>query len=272
MKFINWNNRATLKTYPTMVDPAKGDILYFHGGGFIFGENTDLPSYHTEMITKAGYNILAFNYPLAPEARFTDIIEYVFNTVNSYVKTSNKPYFLWGRSAGAYLSLLVTSMGLTLKPQGIISYYGYGLLVPDWYNSPSQHYLTYPLVDHQVVKNLEGIQSIFSAPINPRFLIYLYARQTGTWLKTISSTTEEDFLENFSLKNVDFQVFPPVLLAHSKRDTDVPYEESLVLHQRIKNSTLLTFQTEGHDFDKKTDTLHTFKLLKETIRFLDANL
>lgn len=272
MEFVDTKNKTEPIIYKSQEENIKGNIFYFHGGGFIFGVNSDLPDYHIDMITKSGYNIYAFNYPLAPESGFSEIINFTIESINLYAKNLDAPYFLWGRSAGAYLCLLATSCGLDIKPNGIISYYGYGLLVPHWYNSPSDFYLKYSLLEYNLVKDLIGSKVIYSAPINPRFLLYLYGRQTGKWLNTISNMDVALFLDKYSLRDTDFSQFPPVLLAHNTKDTDVPYEESLALHSKIDNSKLLTFTTEEHDFDKNTQSPNTFKLIKETIQFLDENI
>ena len=39
--------------YDDQVD-LKASILYFHGGGFLYGSREDLPELHIETITKAG--------------------------------------------------------------------------------------------------------------------------------------------------------------------------------------------------------------------------
>ena len=63
------------KIYKSNSRNIKGNIFYFHGGGLLFGSKLDLPEYHIESITNAGYNILSFNYLLAPESDFNIIFE-----------------------------------------------------------------------------------------------------------------------------------------------------------------------------------------------------
>lgn len=267
----NEKNNSTLqpKIYHSKSNNIKGNIFYFHGGGLLFGTKYDLPKYHIESITEAGYNILAFNYPLAPESKFQTISEHVLNSINSYAESIDGPYFLWGRSAGAYLCLMSISKGLNIKPKGVISYYGYGFLTPDWHNTPSNYYLKYPLVEFKDVKYLIEDEPLLSSPVNPRFLLYLYTRQTGKWWNFISDNNEDDFLKDFSLRDVDLSNYPPVFLAHNTKDNDVPYEESIQLANKIKNVKLFTCTTGDHDFDRNTDSPDTIKLIKETIEFLN---
>jgi acetyl esterase/lipase len=266
------NKHLGPKIYKSTDKNSKGSILYFHGGGLFFGSKYDLPKYHIDKITEAGYNILSFNYPLAPESKFPAIIKDVIDNINLYTENINQPYFLWGRSAGAYLCLLSASKGLNIKPNGIISYYGYGILVPHWYSTPSLDYLKYPLVEKHEVERLIEKDIIVSSPVNPRFLIYLYSRQKGNWVDLIWDKSEKEFLEEYSLAKTDFTNYPPVFLAHNTKDNDVPYEETIELSKRINHFKLFTCTTEDHDFDRNIDDINTTDLIKETIEFLNRNI
>ena len=258
------------KIYKSTKANVKGNIFYFHGGGLLLGSKLDLPKYHIESITNAGYNILAFNYPLAPESDFNVIIEGVKYSINKYSEEIDLPYFLWGRSAGAYLCLLSVSQGLNRKPSGLISYYGYGFLREDWYNTPSEFYLKYPTIEFNNIKNLIQEVPIVHSPVNPRFLLYLYARQTGKWLEFIGGKNEAEFLLRYSLRKKDLSNFPPVFLAHNTMDNDVPYEESIELEKRLKEVQLFSCTTTDHDFDRNTDSQLAKDLIHETIEFLDS--
>ena len=257
------------KVYKSKNDNIKGNIFYFHGGGLIFGTKYDLPKYHIERITESGYNIFAFNYPLAPESKFEIILDQVITCINSYAETLKGPYFLWGRSAGAYLCLLAFAKGLNIMPQALISYYGYGFLTTDWYNTPSNHYLNYRTLKFKDVEYLIEDNILVQSPVNPRFLLYLYFRQTGKWLEFIGGKNEEEFLEKYSLRNINFSNFPPVFLAHNTKDNDVPYKESIELENRLNGVKLFTCTTEDHDFDRNTDSQLTKNLIHETIEFLN---
>ena len=49
-------------------------IFYFHGGGLLYGFRKDLPEKHISVITQAGYEIISFDYPLAPAADLEQIV------------------------------------------------------------------------------------------------------------------------------------------------------------------------------------------------------
>ena len=126
---------------------AKACILYFHGGGLLYGSREDLPRRHIDTLTRAGYIIISYDYPLAPAARLDTIMGDVCSSITHYINHPEiycgrkLPFFLWGRSAGAYLCLLAGAKGnLPAVPAGILSYYGYGFLCDHWYETPSGFY------------------------------------------------------------------------------------------------------------------------------------
>ena len=111
---------ATL--YTDSDTPVKAAIIYFHGGGLLYGRRKDLPRPHLNTLTQAGYAIIAFDYPLAPAAKLEMIMNDVESSIQYYIDHSDEliknpkssegslPYFLWGRSAGAYLCLIARNL------------------------------------------------------------------------------------------------------------------------------------------------------------------
>lgn len=265
--------------YESKVRPSKGILLYFHGGGLLYGNRNDLPDLHIDKLNNSGYSILSFDYRLAPEAEFDLILEDLLDAIEFFIQNKkdlgfeNSPYFLWGRSAGAYLALLASTQNLSLKPNGIISYYGYGFITPDWFNTSNMYYLKYPMVTKEQLLNIVKDNFVSQGSINERFSIYVYGRQNGTWLSMISKETEADFLSKYSLSNINIgSDFPPTFLAHSFKDEDVPFRESIELSKIIKNSTLFTCSADGHDFDRQENHKDTLELLDKTLEFLDSNI
>ena len=83
----------------------KACILYFHGGGLLYGHKDDLPEGHLRLLTQAGYRIISFDYPLAPAAKLPLILDDVRSSIHHFLDhpeaygADSLPYFLWGRSA-----------------------------------------------------------------------------------------------------------------------------------------------------------------------------
>ena len=253
----------------------KASILYFHGGGLLYGSREDLPELHLETITKAGYVILSYDYPLAPTATLEVIHKDVCESVHNYLANaehyvgSQLPYFLWGRSAGAYLCLLAAAKGdFFVNPRGVISYYGYGFLCDNWFNTPSAYYKTLPAVPASCIQNISGkIET--NGPIETHYVRYVYARQTGNW-KDLFFTDRDKFLYlNYSLRLCDHFACP-LFCAHSTRDTDVPYEEFLELQKKYRPEIFVA-SADTHDFDRLTETAASQDLIKKTVEFLNKN-
>ena len=97
-----------------------------------------------------------------------------------------------------------------------------------------------------------------------------YGRQNGNWISIISKYNDEEFLKKYSLLNKPEEyVFPPTFLAHSFKDNDVPYSESINLSKIIKDSCLFTCSADEHDFDRLEKDKNTIDLLNKTIDFLN---
>ncbi|MGN1142221.1 MAG: alpha/beta hydrolase [Oliverpabstia sp.] len=256
--------------------PLKADILYFHGGGLLYGQREDLPQLHIDTFTQAGFRIIAFDYPLAPSAKLNLILEDACASVNHYLEnpdlygSENIPYFLWGRSAGAYLCLLIVASGKCKKaPKGLLSYYGYGFLCDGWFLTPSKYYTSLPTVDDSVLASLPA--AIHAAgDLDTHYGVYVYARQTGKWIDLIYSGREKYFYLDYTLRT--FQKLPcPLFCTHSIGDTDVPYSEFLELCAHFQPKRFIA-SCSVHDFDRDESSPVTEKLLHATLEFLEQKL
>lgn len=203
-------------------------IVYIHGGGLLCGHAQDLPALHREQLVGKGYAILAIDYPLAPQAKINTILDDVIDSINKCFEvtdfSSELPLFVWGRSAGAYLTLLASaSKKLHIKLNGIISYYGYGFLCDRWYDTPSTYYAELPAVDEASTK-IHDTDIVYRGSIDTYYSTYIYARQTGKWKDLIYEGRYKYFFLLYTLRNV-YNLPAPLFAAHSTGDTDVPYNK-----------------------------------------------
>lgn len=67
-----WIKHATIYKETTVTTKAK--IFYFHGGGSSLRFQKRLTRKHISVITQAGYEIISFDYPLAPAADLEQIV------------------------------------------------------------------------------------------------------------------------------------------------------------------------------------------------------
>ena len=251
-------------------------ILYFHGGGLLYGLRTDLPDGHVSTLTKAGYMIVAFDYPLAPVVKLDKILEDVCDSVNYYLDgnidtvDSSLPYVLWGRSSGAYLCLLAAACGkLSKKPAAVLSYYGYGFLCDGWFDAPTPYYRKLPAVSESCLDSIRP-EVHADGDLDTHYMIYVYARQTGKWREMIYEGRMKYFYLNYSLRLCD--KFPcPLFCAHSINDPDVPYKEFLELCSRYSPKRYIATCAE-HDFDRDEETVFTRTVLEATVAFLNERV
>lgn len=252
--------------------PTKARILYFHGGGLLYGSRCDLPEGHLTALTGAGYDIIAYDYPLAPAAGLELILEDVCASINSACESSagytdsSLPYYLWGRSAGAYLCLIAAASGrLVQPPKGILSYYGYGFLCDNWFAAPAPYYCSLPPVETSCLEHASQTPDA-DGSLDTHYSIYVYARQTGNWKQIIYTGREKFFYLNYSLRTCD--VLPcPLFCAHSTGDPDVPYSEFLELCNKYHAERFIASGNE-HDFDRDAQNPFTEQLLEATLEFL----
>lgn len=247
-------------------------ILYFHGGGLLFGSREDIPLLHREFLTRKGCLLIACDYPLAPNAKIELILHDVCASINTsrsitqFSQTACLPYFLWGRSAGAYLVLLAASSGaLSVPPAGILSYYGYGFFMDGWHTSPTPFYQTLPAVSDSCLERLPAGLSADGA-LERHYSAYIYARQSGRWKDLFFSGKDKVFYSRYSLQSAA-SLPAPLFCAHSIGDPDVPYQEFMELCRRFHAAQYIA-PCSAHDFDQDTASDFTKELLEATSAFI----
>lgn len=267
------------KKFTVCINPdvkPKAVIMYLHGGGLLYGSRDDLPSMHIETFADAGYPVICLDYPLAPLADIEMILSDIVSSVSFYLSggielfDGSLPYFLLGRSAGAYLSIMtVLREELPALPSGVISYYGYGFLTDFWYNQPAPFYTALPPVPESILDTLPGTLHA-EGPMESHYSAYVYARQTGKWISLFFRDREKFFYSKYSLRSVyDYPV--PLFTAHSSTDPDVPFNEYMSLSERY-DPTRFVAAVNQHDFDRDEDSHITASLLKSTLSFIEKCL
>ena len=212
-------------------------LLWLHGGALITGGRADVPGLLREELTAAGFAVVSADYRLAPETKLPDILQDV-EAAAGWVRGAGAERFgfdgtrlaVAGGSAGGYLTL---SLGVRLRPRprALVSFFGYGDIVGDWYLKPDPFYRAQGLIPAQRAESAVGAEPV-SAVANPdaRGEFYRYCRQLGTWPLRVTGMDPADGLEPFYPYCPERNVtagYPPALLLHGDADTDVPYELSV---------------------------------------------
>jgi acetyl esterase/lipase len=237
-------------------------IIWIHGGALMFGSRADIPLEQLKLYLKAGYSVLSIDYRLAPETKLpeiikdvTDGIEWTRNTGHDLLKIDTAHIFVVGQSGGAYLALM-TGYLMPKPPKGIISFYGYGTILEDWYNKPDSFACTKTPVTKESANKLIGDSTITEAPVRDRLDLYIYSRQKGIWPQLVTGhdpKKEAKWFNKYSpVKNIHSN-YPPVLLIHGDKDLDVPFIESLFLDKKLTEKKVrhrfIRMKNYGHLFD-----------------------
>ncbi|WP_102273728.1 alpha/beta hydrolase [Cytobacillus massiliigabonensis] len=255
-------------------------IVYIHGGGLIFGTRTDMKEEQINLYLQAGYNVCTIDYRLAPESELTAIKQDIEDAL-IWLKEQGAGTFgfdpdrmaVIGSSAGGYLALL--SGTFQVRPNAIVSFYGYGDIAGDWSRQPSPYFSKMTAVPEVLVHQLIQKEALSEGPIERRFAIYLYCRQQGKWIDYLTGNKEEAPDVFCPLKKID-KNYPPTLLLHGDADDDVPYEQSVFMREAlngagIKNK-LITIENGKHSFDENMKDPAVAETFKEVLRFLKESL
>ncbi len=222
-------------------------VVWIHGGALIMGHREWTDGRLKDMLLDAGYVLVSIDYRLAPETKLPNIIEdledaysWVYERGPDLFNVDTSRIAVMGSSAGGYLTL-TTGFRAKPRPSALVSFYGYGDLVGDWYSSPSPH----PR-HHQVkMSKEEAYRQVSGPPISDSRdrsgeggAFYQFCRQHGIWPEAVSGwdphEEKEKFFPYMPIKNVTAE-YPPTLLIHGTADTDVPYEQSLMMSGQLKS-------------------------------------
>ncbi|WP_162921697.1 alpha/beta hydrolase [Listeria costaricensis] len=252
-------------------------VIYFHGGGLMYGSRKDLAEEYISLFLDNGYHFLAVDYRLAPETKLpeiyrdvTEAIQWFHDEAAPKWQLETKDYILLGQSSGAYLALLAASDPLISPPVAVLSFYGYSSLKANWLIEKNDHYAKFARLSESLVKTMIYPHEIAASNVAQRFPLYVYARQTGNWLEMVlGDSPSEDLLATYSLKEEqDFHFLPPLFLAHSRADQDVPVTESERLARGTLVSAFYPVEDLPHDFDTKTTAAEGKEAYQAAIRFL----
>jgi acetyl esterase/lipase len=260
-------------------------VVLIHGGALINGSRQDFRSQQIELYLHAGYTVISIDYRLAPESKLPEIIEdlqdafrWIYGSGPGLFAIDPQQIAVIGHSAGGYLALM-SGCCIQPLPKAIVSFYGYGDIIGDWYSKPDPFYCSQSMVSEKE-SGRATIGPMCTEPYEGRGKekFYLYCRQNGLWPKEISGHDPEKepafFVQYCPVQNVDAS-YPPTLLLHGNRDTDVPYQQSVLMAEAFARNNveheLITMEGRGHCFDNEMDTPTVKDAFTKILAFLDMH-
>lgn len=262
-------------------------LLWLHGGALIFGSRHNLRAWQVERYLAAGYIVVAPDYRLAPETKLPDIVadveaawRWLHEEGPKRIGADPRWTAAVGHSAGGYLALLLATrlpIGAPM-PRAVVSFYGYGDILGEWYTRPDPHYLTHPPVSAEQAEALVGSGPVVDG-VPERFHYYLRTRQQGTWPREVGGrdpATEPDFFRRYCPLHRVSPKSAPTLLLHGDADTDVPYEQSVQMQAALAREGVEarrhTVLGGPHAFDQDGDDPATRAAFDEALAFLSRHL
>ncbi len=190
-------------------------VMWMHGGALIFGNRKSLTRPFQAGLLQLGYVIVSIDYRLAPETKLPAIIEDIQDAYR-WMRDQAMRFGIdrdriatGGGSAGGYLTQM-TGFCLDPRPRALVSYFGYGDLIGPWYSEPDEFYRR-----------------------------HLYCRQNGLWPKEVAGHdphTDRKWFDRYCpVRNVTAK-YPPTILIHGTKDTDVPYSLSQDMDARLSQA------------------------------------
>jgi len=269
--------RPSVDTTPTAA------IVLIHGGCLIYGSRQGYMPRQVELYLQAGYTVVSIDYRLAPESKLPEIIEdlrdafrWVYGSGPGLFSVDPQRIAVVGHSAGGYLALM-SGCCVQPAPKVIVSFYGYGDIVGDWYSKPDPFYCNQPKVSEEDSGcRLSG--PVISEPYEGRgkAKFYLYCRQNGLWPQEVGGRNPAEepyfFVQYCPVRNVT-KDYPPTLLLHGDRDRDVPCQQSILMAEELfrhhVKHELITMEGRGHSFDEEMDDPMVRDAFTKVLAFLD---
>lgn len=208
-------------------------MLYIHGGGFTTGAARERRDFTQFVAGRYGYNVLAFDYRLAPENKWPAQLE---DCLTAYCALEEKgidpaKIILAGESAGG---TLVLSLSLMLKEKDLplpraIAVFSPGTNNAEHYPSHSANIKTDTMLRDAVAKGI-------GEPV-------------------FGKNAPESLLQSPYVSPVygDYNGLPPIFIAAS--DTEVLYDDSCLLYEKLRE--------EGHrtKLDVQHGVCHAYPML-----------
>jgi acetyl esterase/lipase len=266
-------------------DIIRPALIWIHGGALIMLNREGLNPVQLEKYLSSGYTVICIDYRLAPQVKLPQIIEdlqdayrWVRAEGSSLFRIDPERIAVIGHSGGGYLALMAGWV-FEPRPLAVVSFYGYGDIAGAWYSRPDPFYNQQPAVSKAEAYQAIGTRVISEDHGGTRAPFYLYLRQQGLWPMAMTGHDPHSEPRAFDpfcpLRNVTSD-YPPTLLLHGDQDTDVPYEQSVLMAQELErrgvDHELISMLGRGHGFDYAGSDPVVDATFERVLTFLETQL
>lgn len=216
---------SALHLTPAQAGPAT--LLYFHGGGYVFGS----PNTHRAMVAtvakQAGVQAVLPRYRLAPEHPFPAAFEDALQVYKAMAQTG--PVILGGDSAGGGLALALLAETLRADLPKPLACFAFSPLTDLSGTAPSLQ----ANADSEALLPIEGMQPM--------------------WQAVLAGHPQDD--PRISPLQADFQGAPPVWLCAS--DTEILLDDTRHIAEKMRNQGVTVTEIIDHDLPHVWPIFHT---------------
>jgi acetyl esterase/lipase len=218
----------TLDLYPSQIAGKRPCVIVIHGGSWSSGDSKQLPELNS-YLAKAGYNVAAINYRMAPKwqnpAPVADVqaaLKYLRAHADELQIDTNN-FVLLGRSAGAQIALLAAYTLHDQAIKGVVDFYG-----------PADMVWGYSIPGNPLIMDSRGVMDKYLG---------------GSYYKVPQNYVASSPLEFVGKHSI------PTLIIHGHNDVLVAYEHSRRLNQKLQQNGIkhywlkLPWATHGFDYN-----------------------
>jgi acetyl esterase/lipase len=218
-------------------------LIYFHGGGFIFGNrDRGLNIYLKEKLLANNYAIVSADYRLAPETKLEEILKDVGDVVG-WIREKGSDKFnvdpdkiaVAGGSAGGYLSLS-TGFNKTDSPNAIIA-----ISSPTGFSPTNIEMGDLSILDQPGPYDIVTDSLVSYGDYSSRMSLWRFLARNRLALYEIfgfDPSKEPEKLEKFKLTNCIKTIYPPTLLVHAKNDHLVDIKQAHEFLNYLNNKSI----------------------------------
>lgn len=220
-------------------------LIYFHGGGFIFGNRDQgLNNAIKEKLLASNYAIVSADYRLAPETKLQEILNDVSdiikwlreNGVQKFSIDTNK-IAVAGGSAGGYLALS-TGFNKDYAPNAIVA-----ISTPTGFSTENIQIGDLSILNQAGPYDIVKDSIVSYGDYHSRMQLWRFLARNSLALYEIFGFDPSQYperLENFKLtSNIDSD-YPPTLLIHAKNDHLVDLQQVNDFYNFLKEKQIKT--------------------------------